>query len=174
MNIMTKSIGAIVILGALGGCAGDEGATPAATPPSAGQSRPPMGSPPAAKLEDSAAKPADGKMEAKPSIPAPGKKDDAPKIEGPSKTDTKPSGAAAKLSEKELKGIKELPEAEQAAAIAQAVCPVSQHNLGSMGKPMKMTAEGRSFYICCDSCEDEVKTNGKAVLAKLDKLKDSK
>ena len=39
---------------------------------------------------------------------------------------------------------------------------------------MKVTAEGRSFYICCDSCEDEVKTNGKAVLAKLDKLKDSK
>ena len=32
MNIMTKSIGAIVILGALAGCAGDEGAPPAATP----------------------------------------------------------------------------------------------------------------------------------------------
>jgi len=167
MNIMTKSIGAIAILGAFAGCAGDEGVTPAATPPSAGQSRPAMGAPPAAK-------PDDGKMEAKPSTPAPGTKDDAPKIEGPSKTDTKPSGAAAKLSEKELKGIKELPEAEQAAAIAQAVCPVSQHNLGGMGKPMKVTAEGRSFYICCDSCEDDVKTDGKAVLAKLDKLKDSK
>ena len=113
MNIMTKSIGAIAILGAFAGCAGDEGATPAATPPSAGQSRPPMGSPPAPKISDSAAKPDDGKMEAKPddgkmeakpSTAAPGKKDDAPKIEGPSKTDTKPSGAAAKLSEKELKG----------------------------------------------------------------------
>ena len=27
-----------------------------------------------------------------------------------------------------------------------------------MGKPIKVTAEGRTFYICCDSCEEEVKT----------------
>ena len=59
-------------------------------------------------------------------------------------------GAAAKLSAEELAGIKELPQAEQDAAIAQAVCPVSTHNLGSMGKPLKVTAEGRTFYLCCD------------------------
>ncbi len=34
-------------------------------------------------------------------------------------------------------------------------------NWASMGKPIKVTAEGRTFYICCDSCEDEVKTNAK-------------
>ena len=45
-----------------------------------------------------------------------------------------------------------------------------QH-LGSMGKPMKVTAEGRTFYICCDGCEEDVKTKGKEIVAKLDKLK---
>ena len=55
----------------------------------------------------------------------------------------------------ELAAIKELPAAEQDAAIAQAVCPVSTHNLGSMGKPLKVTAEGRTFYLCCESCEKE-------------------
>jgi hypothetical protein len=178
MNIMTKSIGAMVILGALAGCAGDEGTPAPGAPPSAGQSpavKPAGGSGPM-KIEQPAAKPDEGKMIPSDAAPAAGKKvEDAPKIEGPSKTDTsKPSGASAKLSEKDLAGIKELPQAEQDAAIAQAVCPVSTHNLGSMGKPLKVTAEGRTFYICCDSCEDDVKTKGKDVVAKLDKLKAGK
>ena len=94
------------------------------------------------------------------------------KVEGPKAS--KPAGAAAKLTADDLAGIKELPKAEQDAAIAQVVCPVSTHNLGSMGKPLKVTAEGRTFYICCDSCEEKVKTDGKAVVAKLDKLKAGK
>jgi hypothetical protein len=177
MNNMNKSIGAIVILGALAGCAGDEGTPPpAAAQPSAGQAARPKGGSGPMKTDVPAAKPADGQMEPSGAAPAAGAKTgDAPAIEGPSKTETaKPSGAAAKLSAKELEGIKELPQAEQDAAIAQAVCPVSTHKLGSMGKPLKVTAEGRTFYICCDSCEDDVKTKGKEVVAKLDKLKADK
>jgi hypothetical protein len=122
------------------------------------------------KTDEPAAKPGDGKME--PAAAPDSKGNEAPKIEGPSKTDTsKASGAAVKLSTKELAGIKKLPEAEQDAAIAQAVCPVSAHNLGSMGKPVKVMAEGRTFYICCDGCEEDVKTKGKEIVAKLDKLK---
>ncbi len=63
---------------------------------------------------------------------------------------------------------------EQPAALAQAVCPVSGHHLGSMEKPIKVTAEGRTFYLCCDSCEDKVKANPKSVIAKLDKKADGK
>ncbi len=181
MKIMTKSLGAIVILGALAGCAGDEGAPApgAGATPSAGQSpAPKVGpmktdlptrtdlpstTPPADKTEPSTTSPS-GKTESAP-----------PKVEGPTKSETsKPTGAAAKLSDKELAKIKELPQAEQDAAIAQAVCPVSGHKLGSMDKPVKVTAEGRTFYICCDSCEDDVKTKGKEVVAKLDKLKSDK
>ncbi len=176
MKIMTKSLGAIVILGALAGCAGDEGSPPpSAAEPSPGQSPTRRPGPMAKKGDEPAAKPGDGKMEPSNAAPAaaPGAKgNEAPKIEGPSKTDTsKPSGAAVKLSTKELAKIKELPQDEQDAAIAQAVCPVSTHHLGSMGKPMKVSAEGRTFYICCDGCEGDVKSNGKEIVAKLDKLK---
>ena len=75
------------------------------------------------------------------------------------------------LTSEELAAVKELPEGEQAAASQQAVCPVSMHHLGSMGKPIKVTAEGRTFYICCDGCEDKVKSDPKTVIAKLDKKK---
>ena len=78
---------------------------------------------------------------------------------------------AAKLSDKNLPQIKKLPAAEQDAAIAQAVCPVSTHNLGAMGKPLKVTAEGRTFYLCCDGCEDQFKADPKKFIAKLDKAK---
>jgi hypothetical protein len=131
------------------------------------------------KIVNPAAKPGDGKVEtAKPgpgAAPAADKKaDDTLKVEGPSTADSKPAGAAAKLTADDLAGIKELPTAEQDAAIAQAVCPVSTHNLGSMGKPTKVTAEGRTFYLCCDDCEEKVKANAKAIIAKLDKLKAGK
>ena len=99
---------------------------------------------------------------------------DAPRSRARQGRHSKPAGAAAKLAADELAAIKELPKAEQDVAIAQAVCPVSTHNLGSMGKPLKVTAEGRTFYICCDSCEKEFKTDPKAVIAKLDKLKAGK
>ena len=176
MNIKMKSFGAIVILGGLAGCAGDEGASPSTAEPSPGQSPARKPGPMAGKKTDEpAAKPGDGKTEAPSAVPtaAPAPKgDEAPKIEGPSKSDTsKPAGSAVKLSAKELAAVKELPQAEQEAAIAQAVCPVSTHHLGGMGKPMKVTAEGRTFYICCDGCEEDVKTKGKEIVAKLDKLK---
>jgi hypothetical protein len=172
MNFIRTSIGPILILGALAGCAGDDGVPPDATPPSPGQSPSRTVASPAPKMEPKTSNPA-GQMEAAPTA---GKKaEEAPKLEPPGKADAaKPTGATAKLAEKELAAIKELPQADQDAAIAQAVCPVSTHNLGSMGMPLKVTAEGRTFYICCDSCEDKVTTDGKAVVAKLDKMKAAK
>ena len=37
-----------------------------------------------------------------------------------------------------------------------------------MEKPIKVTAEGRTFYLCCEGCEEDLKANPKAVIAKLD------
>jgi hypothetical protein len=174
MNIMMKSFGAIVILGALAGCAGDEG-TPATVEPSPGQSPSRRPGQLVKKGDEPAAKPGDSKTPppsaAPTAAPAP-KANEAPKIEGPSKTDTsKPAGSGVKLTAKELAAIKELPQAEQDAAIAQGVCPVSTKHLGSMGPPVKVTAEGRTFYICCDGCEEDAKANAKEIVAKLAKLK---
>jgi hypothetical protein len=102
--------------------------------------------------------------------PAAGKKEnEAPKVEGPRADNAKAGAAAVKLTDEEQTAIKELPAAEQAVALAQGVCPVSTENLGSMGKPLKVTAEGRTFYLCCKNCEKDVKADPKAVIAKLDK-----
>ena len=51
---------------------------------------------------------------------------------------------------------------------------MSAHHLGSMGKPIKVTAEGRTFYLCCDDCEEKVKADPKGVIAKLDKAASAK
>lgn len=91
-------------------------------------------------------------------------KDEPPKVEGP-KADAKPS----KLTDDEIAEIKKLPAAEQDLALKQAVCPVSDEHLGEMGMPVKVTAEGKTFFLCCKSCEKEVKADPKAVIAKLAK-----
>jgi hypothetical protein len=171
MRIIPKSVGSILILGALAGCAGDDGAAPAtSTPPSPGQAPTTTAAAPAAIKRTS---PVGGTSETpKPVVPAAAdNKSDELKVEGPS---TKPAGAAAKLTDEELAEIKKLPKAEQDAAIAQVVCPVSSENLGGMGTPVKMTLEGRSFYLCCKNCEKDVKDDPKGVLAKLDKAKAGK
>jgi len=144
-----------VLLGAAAGCAGEN-------EPAPGPSAPPseIKSDPAARLKLNPAPPA---------APEPKKGDEAPKVEGPKAENSKPAAAAAKLTADELAAIKELPAAEQELATQQLVCPVSSHHLGSMGKPLKVTAENRTFYLCCDSCEEELKANPKAAVAKLDK-----
>jgi hypothetical protein len=131
----------------------DEMPNPAKTPstdeapiPSATEVAPPVEGTP--KVDD--APPAD----------AP-KTDDAPAVEGP-------SASQVEFTEDELANIKKLPADEQEAAIKQGVCPVSGENLG-MDVPIKVTAEGRTFYICCDGCNDEIEKDPKGVVAKLDK-----
>ena len=59
--------------------------------------------------------------------------------------------------------------ARRTVALKQAVCPVSDENLGSMGVPIKVTAEGKTFYLCCKGCNKEVDADPKAVVAKLKK-----
>lgn len=92
------------------------------------------------------------------------KHDEAPPLEPP-KTG---SAKTVSLTEGQIAKIKTLPAGEQEAALKQAVCPISGDHLGSMGTPFKITAEGRTFYLCCDGCEDKVKENPKAAIAKLD------
>jgi len=97
------------------------------------------------------------------------KKDEPPKVEGPKTEIPKSSAGTAKLTADEVTAIKELPAQEQQQALQQAVCPVSGDHLGGMGKPFKIAAAGRTFFLCCDSCEEKVKANPQAVIAKLDK-----
>ncbi len=124
---------------------------------------PPSNQPPAAK--DAA--PKDMQPAAKPGDTTK-KPDESPKLEAP-KSDAKGDTAAVQLKPDEIAEIKKLPAAEQDQALKQAVCPVSGHHLGSMEKPIKVSAEGRTFFLCCEGCEPDLKKDPKAVIAKLDK-----
>jgi hypothetical protein len=96
------------------------------------------------------------------------KADGGPKIEGPKVESDQAAAGTSGLTAEQLAAIKELSASEQQIAIKQLSCPVSGEPLGSMGKPWKVSALGRSFYLCCKSCEKDVKADPKSVLAKLD------
>jgi YHS domain-containing protein len=44
-------------------------------------------------------------------------------------------------------------KADQKLIIEQKTCPVSGEPLGSMGAPVKVTAKGRTVFLCCAGCE---------------------
>lgn len=67
------------------------------------------------------------------------------------------------------KALAELSEADRALAEKQKVCPVSGEPLGVMGKPYKVTVKGQEVFLCCPSCESEIKANPDKYLAKLNK-----
>jgi hypothetical protein len=164
MNHLFKSGCALLTMFALSGCGGDEG-TPVDVKPDLSASGP-QGTGPAKGGNTAPTGAMGGDMKAPAAAETGG---EAPRLEGPKSDATKPASAAVKLSDDELAKVKELPADEQATALAQATCPVSSEHLGSMGKPLKITAEGRTFYLCCKGCEKDVKADAKAVIAKLDK-----
>jgi len=100
-------------------------------------------------------------------------KADAPKIEAP-KTDTPkieaPKNESAALNGEEKAEIAKLASKEdQALALAQATCLISGEHLGAMGVPIKVSAEGKSAFLCCKGCVKDFEKDPKAALAKLGK-----
>ena len=160
MNLIRKSAWTLFFLGGLIGCSGEEEAV--VPPPANSKPSDPLS---AHKTAPPVSPPATGESK---------KADEAPKIEGPKAENTTSDSGAMVLTAAEIAAVKELPEAEQTVASQQGVCPVSTEHLGSMGKPVKVTAEGRTFYLCCKGCEDKVKSDPKTVIANLDKKNDGK
>lgn len=191
MIAIRKAWWAGVLLAAFAGCNSEEpqGANPLPPPPTGPSNTGPALEPTPAKTDETkpapageAAKPEPPKDEAKDKSEAPKEKEapkDVPKVEAPATTpepakpeapkEEKKAEAAPKaaLNAEELDAIKQLPKDEQALAIKQIVCPVSGENLGSMDKPIKVSAEGKTFFLCCKGCEKDVKSDPKAVIAKL-------
>lgn len=81
------------------------------------------------------------------------------------------SGTSAKKSAEAVqampKGLAELSPSDRALAEKQKICPVSGEALGGMGKPYKTTIKGKTVFLCCDACEEELKKNPDKYLAKL-------
>jgi hypothetical protein len=76
-------------------------------------------------------------------------------------------------AEKDIQAaIAELEPADRALAEAQRWCPVMPTvRLGAMGKPEKISLDGKAVLLCCAQCEKKARANSKATLAKVEKLK---
>lgn len=59
-----------------------------------------------------------------------------------------------------------LAPADQALARAQAKCPVTGKALGSMGIPVRMVAQGRPVFLCCEGCRDAFQSHPEEYLSK--------
>jgi YHS domain-containing protein len=64
-------------------------------------------------------------------------------------------------------GLAELSAEDRQLAEKQRVCPVSGDLLGAMGKPFKTTVNGKTVFLCCQGCEQELKDNPDKYLAKI-------
>jgi hypothetical protein len=85
------------------------------------------------------------------------------------------SASAAKDSDKSeanevAANLKQLDEADRKLAEKQKYCPIGGGLLGSMGKPHKMTVKGRTIFLCCPHCAEEVNTDPDGALKKVDAL----
>jgi YHS domain-containing protein/uncharacterized protein YceK len=66
------------------------------------------------------------------------------------------------------KGLAELSDEDRAAAKKQRVCPVSGDELGTAGKPYKVTAKDWTVFLCCPDCEKSFMKNPDKYLAKIE------
>ena len=86
------------------------------------------------------------------------------------------SGASMAVPTPEAKirtNLDALLPADRALAEGQRLCPVTDLPLGSMGKPGKVMANGRPVFVCCASCDEDVRAKPTAMLDKIDRLKNS-
>ena len=56
---------------------------------------------------------------------------------------------------------------DDALASKQAICPVSDMKLGSMGPPVKVFVDGLPVFICCEGCRQRLLAEPAKYLAKL-------
>lgn len=61
-----------------------------------------------------------------------------------------------KLKQRYEKAIAKLSKEDAALARYQVICPVMEKPLGSMGMPVKVDVAGRSVFICCEGCREEL------------------
>ncbi|MHC4223974.1 MAG: hypothetical protein ACYSX0_06785 [Planctomycetota bacterium] len=64
--------------------------------------------------------------------------------------------------------LKGLNPGDLALVKAQKTCPVSDEDLGSMGVPVKVSAKGKTVFLCCEGCRKKFEREPEKYLAKLE------
>ncbi len=65
--------------------------------------------------------------------------------------------------------LAKLAPADRAIAERQKVCPVTNLPLGSMGTPIKVRVNGKSVFICCEGCREQLLAKPAKYIANLPK-----
>ncbi len=84
---------------------------------------------------------------------------------------TPPPNAQAKsdASEADMAKIKnalaKLSPEDAVSAEKQHICPVTKEMLGTMGTPLKVDVKGKSIWICCEGCREELLANADKYIA---------
>jgi hypothetical protein len=63
--------------------------------------------------------------------------------------------------------LAKLSPTDRALADRQRVCPVTGERLGAMGTPVRVEVAGKSVFLCCRSCERELRKHPDQYLSKL-------
>jgi hypothetical protein len=72
---------------------------------------------------------------------------------------------------KVLAGLDKLATDDRKRAVAQRLCPVQQKPLGLMGRPVEVGVSGGTVFVCCKSCEDDVKADPTGALKRVEEFK---
>jgi hypothetical protein len=75
--------------------------------------------------------------------------------------------AQVSSSDRLPEGLAKSTDADRAAALQQEVCPVTGAKLGSMGMPLKINVGDQEVFLCCDGCEEQIRSEPEKYLAKL-------
>jgi membrane fusion protein, copper/silver efflux system len=90
-------------------------------------------------------------------------------------TPAAPTAAGLPLSAERLAkvvaGLDKLTPDDRKRAVAQRLCPIQEKPLGLMGKPIEMSLNGGTAFLCCKSCEDDAKADPKGTLKKAEGFK---
>ena len=66
------------------------------------------------------------------------------------------------------KALASLSKADRQLALKQGICPVAEMPLGSMGTPGKVDVNGKTVFICCEGCREDLLANPDKYLAVLE------
>ncbi|MBA4189372.1 MAG: hypothetical protein C0467_15355 [Planctomycetaceae bacterium] len=97
----------------------------------------------------------------RPAVMSPGAKNPTPPI---------PVLTPEKL-EKIRTNLAKLGPEDSKAAESQRYCPIQEKPIGSMGKPPKLTLDGKVVFLCCPACEDAAIANPKGTSQKAEGFK---
>lgn len=65
------------------------------------------------------------------------------------------------------------PASDESVIAAQKVCPVTGAKLGSMGKPVRASVDGRSVFLCCAGCREKLASQPSYYLGRLSTISDA-